>query len=134
MLDFKKFGSKDEAIRYIMSPASSSNARTKAQAEKYLRQQLPKESYFQKKIMEAVKKARPDAFVWKAAAGPYSRAGIPDICAIIDGMYYGFEVKRPFIGEISPLQKKTAGLIRKAGGRCYFVSWPEEVYEILEKN
>lgn len=131
MIDFKRFRTKEEVISYIKA-SPSSNARTSAKAEKYLREHLPKEPYFQKKVLEAVKKARPDAFVWKVSAGPYSRAGIPDVCAVIDGRFYGFEVKRPFIGEISPLQKKTADLIRRAGGKVFFVSWPEDVYEAFK--
>ena len=38
-----------------------------------------KESWYQAKIIRWLKSTYPGAFVWKAAAGPYSRGGIPDI-------------------------------------------------------
>ena len=63
-----------------------------------------KESYYQAKIIKWLREAYPQAFVWKAQQGPYSRQGIPDICAIIDGHFFGFEVKRPEGGELSPFQ------------------------------
>lgn len=131
MIDFKSYRTRAELVEAIKA-APDIPAATSAQAMKYIRQHLPEESWFQKNIKKAVLEARPDAFAWKAAAGPYGRAGIPDICAIIGGTFYGFEVKRPFLGEISKLQEKTAEAIRKAGGKVYFVSWPEEVHRILQ--
>ena len=44
------------------------------------KQQDPhKESWYQARIITWLKTNYPDAFVWKAAAGPYSRGGIPEI-------------------------------------------------------
>lgn len=89
-----------------------------------------KESYYQTKIIKWLKKEYPAAFVWKAAAGPYSRGGIPDICAIIDGKFYGFEVKRPG-GKASKLQEKTIEEIKAAGGIAAVVIYPADVEEII---
>ena len=75
-----------------------------------------KESYYQAKIIKWLREAYPQAFVWKAQQGPYSRQGIPDICAIIDGHFFGFEVKRPEGGELSPVQAQT---IKPAPGHDY---------------
>ena len=75
-----------------------------------------KESYYQAKIIKWLREASPQAFVWKAQQGPYSRQGIPDICAIIDGHFFGFEVKRPEGGELSPVQAQTIKQINAAGG------------------
>ena len=61
-----------------------------------------KESWYQAKILRWLKEKYPSAFVWKAAAGPYTQGGIPDICAVIDGHFFGFEVKRPRVGRLSP--------------------------------
>lgn len=99
-----------------------------------LREALPKESYYQTKIMDAIREAYPKAFVWKAAAGPYSRLGIPDVCVITGGRYYGFEVKRPYIGEPSKIQEQTIELIRAAGGVADFVSFPRQALEIMAKE
>lgn len=95
-------------------------------------QQEHKESYYQTKIMEWLKKEYPAAFIWKAAAGPYSQGGIPDICAIIDGKFYGFEVKRPKGGRLSHLQEQAIKKINAAGGIAAVVSFPSEVQKIIE--
>lgn len=133
MIDFKKFKTKEEVINYIKQEKDT-QCQTTAQAEKYLRQYLPKESYYQDKIIKHIRKLVPSAFVWKAAAGPYSRQGIPDICAIVNGRYYGFEVKRPFIGALSKIQEETIKQIKAAGGKAYVVTYPDDVTMILQKE
>ena len=91
-----------------------------------------KESWYQAKIIRFLKSAYPSAFIWKAAAGPYSRGGIPDICMILDGQFYGFEVKRPEVGRLSRLQEETISEIKKAGGKVAVVSFPADVQRIIE--
>lgn len=132
-VDFQAFRTKEELINYLKT-AKDMSCQTTKQAEKYIQEHLPKEAYYQKKAMEAIKAAIPSAFVWKAAAGPYGRGGIPDICAIINGRFYGFEVKRPFVGVPSKLQLQTIKQIQAAGGRAYIVSWPDEVTRILKRE
>ena len=90
-----------------------------------------KESYYQTKIIRWLKETFPTAFVWKAQAGPYSRQGIPDICAVIDGHFFGFEVKRPEGGRISKIQEQTIKEINAAGGIAAVVSFPEQVEQII---
>lgn len=133
MIKFEDFKTKEELISYLKT-AKDISCQTTKQAEKYIAEHLPKESYYQKKIMETIRGLFPSAFVWKAAAGPYGRGGIPDICAIINGKYYGFEVKRPFIGAPTKLQLQTIKKIQAAGGRAYVVSWPVEVERILRRE
>lgn len=58
--------------------------------------------------------------------------GIPDVTAVINGRYYGFEVKRPFVGVLSKIQEQTIKRIRAAGGRAYVVTYPAEVTELLK--
>lgn len=94
--------------------------------------QQHKESYYQAKILHWLKSTYPAAFVWKAAAGPYSQGGIPDICAIIDGHFYGFEVKRPKVGRLSKLQELTIEKINAAGGTAAVVSFPEDAERIIQ--
>lgn len=89
-----------------------------------------KESWYQARIIKWLKEAYPDAFVWKAAAGPYCRQGIPDICAIIDGHFFGFEVKRPG-GRPSKIQEQTIKEINAAGGTASVVIYPEDVERII---
>ena len=107
---------------------------TTEKAKKYIREHLPKESYYQDKIIKHIRELIPSAFVWKAAAGAYSRQGIPDVCAVINGRYYGFEVKRPLIGVLSKIQEQTIKKIKQAGGRAFVVTYPAEVTEILKKE
>ena len=93
-----------------------------------------KESWYQAKIIKWLKDTYPGAFVWKAAAGPYSRGGIPDICAIIDGHFFGFEVKRPGIGKLTKLQEQTIKQINAAGGFAAVVSTPADAQQVIERG
>lgn len=92
---------------------------------------LHKESFYQAKIIRWLKETYPTAFVWKAAAGPYSQGGIPDICAIINGHFFGFEVKRPEVGRLSKIQDQTIKRINAAGGTAAVVSYPEDAERII---
>ena len=80
------FQTKEEAIAYIQKNVP--DCVTVAKAEKYLRDKLPKESYYQDKIINFLKKTYPQGVVWKEAAGAYSKQGIPDDY-IIDRDYTG---------------------------------------------
>lgn len=90
-----------------------------------------KETYYQTRIIKWLKTEYPRAFVWKAQAGPYSRQGIPDICAVIDGHFFGFEVKRPEGGRLSPVQAQTIKQINAAGGTALVVSDPAQVQSAI---
>ena len=92
-----------------------------------------KESYYQTRIIKWLKSTYPGAFIWKAQAGPYSRRGIPDICMILDGHFFGFEVKRPDNGRLSPVQEQTIKQINAAGGTALVVNYPEQVKEAIEE-
>ena len=90
-----------------------------------------KESFYQSKIIRWLKEQYPGAFVWKAQAGPYCRQGIPDICAIINGHFFGLEVKRPEVGRLSKIQEQTIKEINAAGGTAAVVSFQEQVEKII---
>lgn len=126
------FKSKHEALDWITSNVPGCSKRE--DAEKYLTKNLPLESYYQAQIIKKLREVFPDSFVWKAAAGPYSRGGIPDVCAIVDGRYYGLEVKRPYVGVLSPLQRITMEQIRKAGGVASVVTFPREAINAILEN
>lgn len=122
--------SKDEMVNYITR--MTGKRPTASEFDALMRKALPKESYYQERIIHAIREAYPSAFVWKAAAGIYSRQGIPDVCAIIDGRFYGFEVKRPYIGQLSKIQEQTIKAIQEAGGRAAVVSWTEQALEVID--
>lgn len=126
------FQTKEEAIAYIRENVYGCSQYN--QAVKYLHDKLPKESYYQDKIIYFLKNTYPKGVVWKEAAGPYSKQGIPDVTFILDGRYYGFEVKRPFLGVLSRIQEQTIKKIREAGGIAEVVTFPEEVMKIVEGN
>ena len=91
-----------------------------------------KESFYQATIIRWLKGQYPDAFVWKAQAGPYCRQGIPDICAIINGHFFGFEVKRPELGRLSKIQEQAIKKINAAGGTAAVVSYPADCQRRIE--
>lgn len=123
---------KHEMKKLIMQMLDRTKRMSNSEFEKILRNVIPEESYYQTKIMEWLREEYPTAFVWKAAAGPYSQGGIPDVCAVIDGKYYGFEVKRPYLGVTSQLQKQTIKKIIAAGGVAAVVTFVEDVEAVIQ--
>lgn len=130
MKKLDEFRTKTEAIDYIVSEKKV----TRSQAEKILIKDLPKESYYQSKIIRYLKAKYPLSFVWKAAAGPYSYNGIPDVCMVLEGTYYGFEVKRPFVGRPSAMQMQTIEMIRRAGGIAGLVTTVSDVEQLIREG
>lgn len=123
--------SKKEDPEKIIEMIQKEKGITKKEAESIVRKQVPKEGEYQKKIKEAIKKQYPKALIVKIAQGEYSQCGIPDLIVIIDGHFFGFEVKRPYFHTKSPMQRKTVEWIKEAGGTAAFVSYQEEALEII---
>lgn len=73
---------------------------------------------------------RPDTWAVKIGAGPYQRAGLPDILACTHGRLVALEAKRPG-KKATPLQAATLAAIRRAGGIAAVVTSVDEVAEIL---
>lgn len=120
----------DKVVR--MAKAAAGVA-TKAEAIAYLRKNVPKEAYFQTKIKKTLERKYPEAVTKKIAQGYYSQNGIPDILFIKDGHCFGFEVKRPYLGTPSAIQRRTIEQIREAGGTAEVISYPEEAIRIIEE-
>lgn len=129
MLEHYEKGWKD---RDFIAEVQKERGVTKAQATKWLRDKIPAEKYFQKKIMEALKEEYPDAYIVKVSQGAYSIGGIPDIMCIVRGRYFGFEVKRPVFGEVSSLQELAVRKINASGGTAAIVTYPEEAVSVLK--
>ena len=132
-IDWEQFSTEAEAVAFLKAKKADTCSTTE-QAKQYIRKNLPKESYYQDKIIKHINALIPSAFVWKAAAGPYCRQGIPDICMVLNGRFYGFEVKRPVVGRLSKIQEQTIKEINAAGGIAAVVSYPEDVERILENR
>lgn len=106
-------------------------------AAEFIKDHLPKESVFQAKILATLEDWRknrlidPDSIIWKNNAGVYNRNGLPDIMMVSNGLYFAFEVKRPYVGRLSPLQKKAIANINAAGGHAASVCYVSEVKAII---
>ena len=90
------------------------------------------ETYYQKKILDWLRKTYPETgFFWKVQGGPYGHNGIPDICGMIDGHFFGFEVKKPG-GKPTALQTEMIRRITTAGGTALVVTTVEQVRDAIE--
>ena len=105
---------------------------TSSAFDKIMHDTLPLEQAYQSEVIVYLKTI-PGAFVWKATAGPYSRQGIPDVCAIIDGRFFGFEIKRPYIGKATKVQEETIRRINEAGGTAAVICFREQAKAIIDK-
>ena len=76
---------------------------TKKEALAMCRKAVPKEAYFQKKVINGLKKQFPDAYIAKIAQGMYSK-----------------------------LQGAAIEKIKNAGGTAGIVTYPEEAAEIID--
>ena len=129
--ELDRFPGKEEAIDYLMK---SGRFRNRTLAESYLKLNIPTEPHSQNDIIKHLKRMyKSKCFVWKAAAGPYSVGGIPDVLMIMDGKFYGFEVKRPYFGVVSPLQEQTIKKFKAMGAYAGVVVFPEDVDRIIKE-
>lgn len=109
----------------------------KTSISQFIKDNLPLESAFQTEIIKALRDWQkkgfisPATLIWKQSAGVYNRNGMPDLMAIIDSRFIGFEVKRPYIGAVTQLQLKTIRQIRQAGGIAEVICFPAEARALL---
>lgn len=134
-MNFEQFHSFSELYQHLKDNGHVSN---RDEATKWVQIMVPKEKYFQTKILkylrDLVKTGALEGYVWKDAAGMYQSAGFPDVSIITGGKYFGFEVKRPFLGTPSALQLRTIEAIRSGGGIAEVVSYVSEVERILREH
>lgn len=115
-------------------------ADTRAEAMKYVRHKIPAESFYQKKIMDYLRKWSKehgyDCLCWKATQGMYSRGGVADVLAVIGcggvGAMLAVEVKRPLFGELSDLQLQFIESVNRCGGFACVAVYPEDLHPMLE--
>lgn len=121
-----------EQYRTIEELQTALGLSSKAKTIQWVKVHVPKESYFQRKIIEYLRRTYPAAVVWKQNNGEYSSMnGIPDVAMLKDGQYYGFEVKRPYLGKLSKIQEKTMGKLSKAGAKVYEVTYVSDVISVM---
>ncbi|MDE2097403.1 MAG: VRR-NUC domain-containing protein [Patescibacteria group bacterium] len=74
-------------------------------------------------------------FCWRAGAGPYAPAGVPDILGVLpeSGRSLGIEVKRAATRtRVTPLQQKWIGDMRTAGALAFVATSVEDVRNELQ--
>lgn len=125
---------------YLQDIIDAGFADGKGAARKIASSKIPIESKIQREVMDRLTALRtsgrldPNAFFYKQQAGPYGIGGLPDItllarCRLADipdvpqgyAAYIGLEVKRPMIGQLTPLQKRTIQRLFRSGALVFVV-------------
>ena len=78
----------------------------------------------ERQITDGIMRLLKDAGYWavKIHGAAYQTAGLPDIIAIDrNGRFLGLEVKRPKVGRVTELQKKTLESVNMGGGYAVVV-------------
>ncbi|WP_054637161.1 VRR-NUC domain-containing protein [Thalassobacillus sp. C254] len=90
--------------------------------------------FSEKTIENNIKRYLASIGAWhiKTHGNLFSKAGVPDILACINGRFVGIEVKKPG-GKVSELQKANIRLIEKAGGVAFVSFSVEETKHYLTK-
>lgn len=135
MKDWHEYASMDEAITdYIEYKKQYGTVMNRTQARKEITKKIPLEGHYQDKVIKYLKSLPECINAWKENKGSYSsQNGTPDVTAVMKpgGVYYGFEVKRPLVGEASALQEKFIEHMNKNGGHAYIVITADDVKQIL---
>ena len=88
------------------------------------------EKIFENQIKNFLK-SLPNTFYFKYWAGPYSKSGIPDIIACVNGRFVAIEVKAEN-GHPSELQKRNIRLIQESNGYACIV-YPKDFEKLKEE-
>lgn len=124
----------EKVLTYVIC-AGIADSRTEAM--KYVRSKVPPESRYQERIMKYIRQWATErgvpCIIWKQAQGAYSRGGVSDVLALCGGVLLAVEVKRPFWGNVSKLQKKFIDDVNRCGGVAGVAVYPEDLQPLLEK-
>jgi len=99
------------------------------------------EENLQDRVVKAIKKMRPEAWVWHPVGGPYQTPGIPDLLVCIDGVLIGIELKHPKPGETvehareraTPQQRNQIKKINASGGMAAVCVSVEEALDLIRR-
>jgi len=94
-----------------------------------------------KRMVEAIKKEHPSAWIVKIAGGRYQTAGIPDLVVVVSGQFIALEAKAQGPTEsaqhardrVTPQQEATIAKILRGGGVAGVVISVEEALELVSK-
>lgn len=88
------------------------------------------EKIFENEIKKFLNKL-PNTWYFKVWSGPYSKSGIPDIIACVNGHFVALEIKAEN-GRASELQKRNIRLINECKGNAYIV-YPKDFETLKER-
>lgn len=86
------------------------------------------ESKIKRKVTETLRKY--NVWYFFPANNGFGRAGIPDIIAIVDGLFVGIECKADKTKKPTELQKRCGEEIKQAGGEWFLVRCDEDITEV----
>lgn len=89
-----------------------------------------KEKVIQDYLLKQLRERLPNVYTTKVIEA-YPN-GTPDVLACYKGMFIGIEVKRPYGGRTTELQKQARDKILLSGGCWYMVKLPEEVDDLID--
>jgi hypothetical protein len=133
MKKFQDFRQYENLSAYKRALVEEGRAKTMQEAEKLARRLIPKESYYQRKILEALREEFPEGRWRKNAASAEQQSGEPDIDGVIGGLFVAIEVKRPLLGTVSALQEKAIAEIRESEGCAAVCCYPDEAVGVVRE-
>lgn len=90
------------------------------------------ESRLSRKIMDAIR-LEPGTFCFKVHGSEHVMAGLPDIIGVVDGWFFGMEVKVPGKrNNTSKVQDYVHAKISRAGGQVAVICSVDEALAFLE--
>ena len=86
-------------------------------------------------VVQDVEKYLKSEGIWyfKTKGSAFGKSGLPDLVAVVNGMFTGFEIKRSKGGKPSPLQLYHRDRIIESGGACEFISDVSIAKDMVEK-
>ena len=141
--DYEQFETLKELQTYLADKGVLSGALKGDELRRSTVAKIPAESVYQKAILDYLRDELPNerpgisVKAFKLQAGPYMQGGLPDVWAVIKlpewalGVLFCFEVKRPFVGKLSDLQRQALKDLGCAGAVTATVSYVSEVRKIV---
>lgn len=95
-----------------------------------MRENIPLESAITAEIQRYLARV-PGWWGFKVQGGGSQMRGVPDIVGCYNGLFVGFEVKRPEVGRLSALQAHRIEQIKVAKGHAFVVCSVDDVRQAL---
>lgn len=101
-----------------------------------------RETPIEKAIRKAIKQKWPNAWILKVVGHPFQKSGVPDLIGVVEGEFFGWEVKDQKPGEskehayarTSPQQRLMKKEINRAGATAVTVLSADEAVAVVEQR